>query len=520
MTSRVRPQRAPVAPTKRGRPSSPHAAGGAIDQLQVPTGRQVELLELQRQAGNRAVSQRLQAAPVGGTDAPPTLAVAGSHDRSEQEANRVAAAMVPERLTTAPAAPAVREPPPALVPPTRSAEAPAEVEHAVLALGAGRPVPAVARAAAESQLGRNLGEVRVHVGATASTAAAALGAQALTIGRNIVFGAGRYAPETDKGRHLLAHELTHVMQQAKAGPVAAPTIQRQAQTPLEEVQAVSSLHVEESLQGAVSGEEGALRRKLVARQKAITKALQQVKDPKIRDQPWAKKKAEMLERDLAKSQDDVLKTPDSASVDKALRADIVKAHKALVASSAALTEGEKRWHRYDDIFASAAVVKTLAAKGFSPADLKALVAQESMDLLVNETKGDIAGIAQMGAKEAKEAGGAPADRLDAKKAIPLSAKVLVLKARQLDAVMATKPSGNDYKKFVFASYNAGASTIATAQHKAAEMKRNSTSWDQLVAGGDKSPLFAAIKDRLPKSPTRKKYNETTDYVERIFKRLR
>jgi hypothetical protein len=61
---------------------------------------------------------------------------------------------------------------------------------------------------------------------------------------------------------------------------------------------------------------------------------------------------------------------------------------------------------------------------------KAFVATESRDLLINETKGDIAGIAQIGAGEAKEAGGDPKDRLDPSTAIPLAAKVLVKKAQQ------------------------------------------------------------------------------------------
>jgi membrane-bound lytic murein transglycosylase MltF len=480
------------------------------------TGPLLELFELQRRAGNRAVSERLQAGWAARVDRGPALTVGAAHDQSEQEADLIMAAMPSERSAASPAVRAVGEPRAAMAAPTPSAEAPAEVERAVVRLDAGRQVPAAVRAAAEARLGRDLGDVRVHVDARA---AEALHASAFTLGRDIVFGAGQYAPDTVHGQRLLAHELTHVVQQEQARPAAAPTIQRQARTPLEEVQAVTSLSVEENLRGAVSGDEAALQRKLAARRKAIAAALKQVKEPKLRDQAWAKRKAEALEKDLAKSQDEILSGPDSPSVNKALRDDIVKAHKALVAGRTALSEGEKKWHRYDDLFASDAVVKTLAAKGFSPADLKALVAQESMDLLIAETKGDIAGIAQMGAKEAKEVGGDPKDRLDPKTAIPLAAKVLVKKAQQLDAMLTKKPAGDDYKKFVFASYNAGASTIATAQKKAPAMKRDATSWDQLVAGGDTSPLFAAIQERLKDLPTRKKYRETTDYVDRIFKRL-
>jgi hypothetical protein len=517
MTSRVGPQRAGGTPGGRWRSGSQRPPGGDVPAPpQMLTGPKVELLELQRRAGNRAVSERLQAGLAARVGWGPALTVGAAHDRSEKEADLAMADIPSERSAASSAVRGIGEPLAAMAAPTPSAAAPAEVERAVVTLDTGRQVPAAVRAAAEARLGRDLGDVRVHVDARA---AEALHASAFTIGRDIVFGAGQYTPDTVHGRRLLAHELAHVVQQEQAGPLAAPTIQRQAKTPLEEVQAVTSLYVEENLRGAVSGDEAALQRKLAARQNAIATALKQVKEPKVRDQPWAKRKAEALEKDLAKSQDEILSGPDSPSVTKTLRDDIVKAHKALVASKAALSEGEKKWHRYDDIFASDAVVKTLAAKGFSPADLKALVAQESMDLLITETKGDIAGITQMGAKEAKEVGGDPKDRLDPKTAIPLAAKVLVKKAQQLDAVMTKKPTGDDYKKFVFASYNAGASTIATAQKKALAMKRDGTSWDQLVAGGDTSPLSAAIQERLKDLPTRKKYKETTGYVDRIFKRL-
>ena len=56
-------------------------------------------------------------------------------------------------------------------------------------------------------------DVRVHTGPSADASAAALGAQAYTVGNHIVFGTGRYMPRTGEGKKLLAHELTHVLQQ-------------------------------------------------------------------------------------------------------------------------------------------------------------------------------------------------------------------------------------------------------------------------------------------------------------------
>ena len=58
--------------------------------------------------------------------------------------------------------------------------------------------------------------MRVHTDARAEDAAASIRAQAFTHGNDIVFGAGRYAPESNEGRRLLAHELTHVLQQSDA----------------------------------------------------------------------------------------------------------------------------------------------------------------------------------------------------------------------------------------------------------------------------------------------------------------
>jgi Domain of unknown function (DUF4157)/Pre-toxin TG len=65
----------------------------------------------------------------------------------------------------------------------------------------------------ESKFGEDLSDVRIHTGARASESALALGARAYTIGREIVFGAGRYEPNTIKGQRLLAHEIVHVLQQ-------------------------------------------------------------------------------------------------------------------------------------------------------------------------------------------------------------------------------------------------------------------------------------------------------------------
>lgn len=84
----------------------------------------------------------------------------------------------------------------------------------------GQPLDANTRASMESRFGHDFGSVRVHDDAQAVESAQAVDAQAYTVGRDIVFASGKYAPRTAKGRRLLAHELTHVVQQSPDVPMA------------------------------------------------------------------------------------------------------------------------------------------------------------------------------------------------------------------------------------------------------------------------------------------------------------
>ncbi|HEY2069701.1 MAG TPA: DUF4157 domain-containing protein [Rhizomicrobium sp.] len=73
------------------------------------------------------------------------------------------------------------------------------------------------RARSFAPLRHNFSQVRVHTGGLAADAAKSVGADAFTLGRDVVFGAGHYAPHTQGGRQLIAHELTHVVQQGAGG---------------------------------------------------------------------------------------------------------------------------------------------------------------------------------------------------------------------------------------------------------------------------------------------------------------
>jgi hypothetical protein len=77
----------------------------------------------------------------------------------------------------------------------------------------GQLLDAGARAFMEPRFGHDFSGVRVHTDAKAAESARAVNALAYTVGMDVVFGEGKYAPGTSEGRRLLAHELTHVVQQ-------------------------------------------------------------------------------------------------------------------------------------------------------------------------------------------------------------------------------------------------------------------------------------------------------------------
>jgi hypothetical protein len=88
----------------------------------------------------------------------------------------------------------------------------------VVGRGGGRPLEPQTRTFMESRLGQDFGDVRVHTDGAAGASAKAISAHAYTVGSDIVFQSGHYEPDTPAGQRVLAHELTHVVQQ-RSGPV-------------------------------------------------------------------------------------------------------------------------------------------------------------------------------------------------------------------------------------------------------------------------------------------------------------
>ncbi len=90
----------------------------------------------------------------------------------------------------------------------------------------GQPIPEKTRSFFEPRFGRDFSNVRLHTGAVAAKSAQSINALAYTSGNNIVFNTGQYSPDSDSGKKLMAHELTHVVQQN--GNIQPKLIQRQS----------------------------------------------------------------------------------------------------------------------------------------------------------------------------------------------------------------------------------------------------------------------------------------------------
>jgi hypothetical protein len=103
------------------------------------------------------------------------------------------------------------------------------IVHDVLQLN-GRPLDPPVRSFFESRFGHDFSDVRVHTDAKAAKSARAVNAAAYTVGADVVFGSEQYLPTHESGQRLLAHELTHVVQQRALR--AGSSIQRQLLPPI------------------------------------------------------------------------------------------------------------------------------------------------------------------------------------------------------------------------------------------------------------------------------------------------
>lgn len=92
----------------------------------------------------------------------------------------------------------------------------------VVGRGGGQALDKETRSHMEGAMGHDFGDVRVHAGGEAAKSAVSVQASAYTVGNDIVFGGGNYDPGSDSGKHMLAHELTHVVQQRSGAVDGTP----------------------------------------------------------------------------------------------------------------------------------------------------------------------------------------------------------------------------------------------------------------------------------------------------------
>jgi hypothetical protein len=169
-------------------------------------------LEQQQAIGNQAVQRLLLFGMI-----QPKLKISQPNDKYEQEADRVADQVMrmPDPRIQHQIEPEEEEEfLKAKEVPSKNPQVTSQVEtHFTSLSSGGQPLPESVRAFFNPRFGYDFSQVQVYRDTRAADIAKTLHAQAFTIGNEIVFGAGRYAPGTQEGQKLLAHELTHVIQQ-------------------------------------------------------------------------------------------------------------------------------------------------------------------------------------------------------------------------------------------------------------------------------------------------------------------
>ncbi|MEA3335577.1 MAG: putative zinc-binding metallopeptidase [Chloroflexota bacterium] len=128
--------------------------------------------------------------------------------------------------------------------------APSQVHDALQSPG--RPLDDSTLSFMETRFGHSFAHVRIHTDAGAGQSARAVSSHAYTVGSDVVFASGQYSPHTAAGRHLLAHELAHVVQQTGPAPLSPGLV-------LQRKEGEEGLSPEEMLKHAVEGDDDAVR---------------------------------------------------------------------------------------------------------------------------------------------------------------------------------------------------------------------------------------------------------------------
>ena len=198
------------APTPKAIERSAPRAPAARATPQVHAAPVSAALQLQRRLGNDGAQRWL-------AHVQRAALISSPHDAAELEAHAVARQVVrtPDASVAAPAALAA---PAGQVQraPLSAPAAPPAVHALPSAVSAGAPLPGPVRSFMEPRFGASFANVRIHTDAGAAQLSNQLGAQAFTVGEHVYFGKDQYRPDSSSGRELIAHELTHTVQQGAA----------------------------------------------------------------------------------------------------------------------------------------------------------------------------------------------------------------------------------------------------------------------------------------------------------------
>lgn len=408
-----------------------------------------------------------------------------------------------------------------------SAEAPGIV-HDVLR-SSGQPLNESTRAFLEPRFGHDFSDVRVHTDSRAADSARAVDALAYTIGRDVVFGAGQYAPEATQGRQLLAHELAHVVQQ-RGRPASVVQCFRVTATA-----SVSSLVIDEWSTTRLPAKWTQLGNKLTIRDQTISqrRALLNASDPAVAIltdllNRWPSFRTNLASTsfdpatgtlpaaaDIASARTDELSNRSSLTgtanrfVRNSIR-EFVTALDAYLADRTRLDAERTEFHRFDSLFRDPDVGTLLGAISqatFTRADVKALVGQETADLTNINVHGittgrpgittsrpnrhGFHGLGQHSAAARNEAitwaaangvviPPTPDPRHDPASSIKLTAAYF---GRVMDMLWpnlpSPKPAGDELKKLVFAAYNGGPANVTAAARSFLSGRTVAYTWNDI-----------------------------------------
>ncbi len=170
-----------------------------------------QILFLQKTSGNQSVQRLFKSGYIQAK-----LKIGQPNDIYEQEADKVADQImkIPHPAVQPKPLPFKITPMARRQPVKEEREFALDIEARINALrGGGQPLDPATRAYFEPRFGYDFSKVRIQADSQAAEAANVANARAFTVGRNIVFGTGEHIPRTAEGQRLLAHELTHVVQQ-------------------------------------------------------------------------------------------------------------------------------------------------------------------------------------------------------------------------------------------------------------------------------------------------------------------